>query len=214
MPTSNPVLDDLIRHWNVPAGLRLDDVDRRLAYMRNREITPRGVLSLLLRDHPAGEIASRVSNFLRVLARRFRAGEVVGERDLFLSGCCLLLASDRDGLDIPKELAMEAVASFPSIAYYYMIDKLILKYLTDVDVLAAINKGLQGRESEENVLSCLEALRLYREPIQAKKTSAPKSTLVREVRESVEGFVGNPDAVVSKTANNILHYIDITYNES
>lgn len=96
------------------------------------------------------------------MAEMHERGETPHQRDMFLTGRCLVLAVVLETGVIPPELLSRIVRTFPSIFWFSVVDDLIDRYMSDAEVFSALLDGLNCQVASDVCLSCVDALRLYR----------------------------------------------------
>jgi hypothetical protein len=205
--SSGALFDRLVELWNLPPGERAYPGDRHLAYYRSQAVRPEAVKTMLLRDYSLDEATTQIREFLAGVSAGFRADHALGEREMFLADCCLALATSPDPIPLPKATVGDIVRSFPAIAFYAPVGKLIEAYLTDREALAALYEGVIASTSDMNVASCLEGVRLYKRSGRRDPERGAMGALVARFRRVVDGLVRSPVGMIEQAARSAARHI-------
>jgi hypothetical protein len=191
------VLDRLTTLWNVPSPARPPNAPPVRLY-RDRTVSAAAVYTTLLQEFREPEIRTAVSSFLMSIVAKYEQDAIPDKDEQFLTGCCLELIAEPDGLRVDKALVQGIVCVFPTSIWYNSIEKLVGRYLSRSDLLAAIIERTTRPSHPEIVLNCLAAFGLYVGATLPDQHAHPAADLLAAFRKRLNEINRGADAETAR----------------
>jgi hypothetical protein len=124
-------------------------------------INLRTVMQKLTGIFSPDQIVAGITAVLDDAVKIFAEKKIPDEHFRLLMTSCIRLSVSPEGITISGVLAKQIVATFDAGYCFSFVREVIQRYLTDLDVLEAIEPSLQLKGGRNRTISAIQGLRLY-----------------------------------------------------